>query len=72
MQITPDTLVSEILEACPETEAVFARHGVNVHTECHGCLDNPLDLCETMCDIADIDGLIKDLQALLDDRNASQ
>jgi iron-sulfur cluster repair protein YtfE (RIC family) len=66
MTITMETLVSEILEALPEAEAVFEKYGVHVCLECNGVLDNPLDLCETMCGIDDIEGLLKDLQALAD------
>lgn len=72
MRVTLDTLVSEILEACPEAADVFARHNVNVHTECHGCLDNPLELCETMCDIADIEGLVRDLQTFCAERGVTE
>lgn len=64
MVITMETLVSEILDQYPEAEKVFEQHGVHVCTECMGVLDNPLELCETMCGIDDIDGLLKDLQAL--------
>lgn len=64
MTITLDTLVSEILEAYPKATEVFEKHGVHVSLECSGVLDNPLDLCETMCAIEDMDGLLKDLQAL--------
>jgi hypothetical protein len=71
MMVTADTLVSEILEACPDAIKVFAKHGVEVETECHGCLDNPLDLCETMCSIDDIEGLIRDLAALFADESAA-
>ena len=64
MTITMESLVSEILEAFPEAEAIFVKHGVHVCLECAGVLDNPLELCETMCGIDDMDGLLKDLQAM--------
>lgn len=64
MTITMDSFVSEIIEAFPEAEAIFEAHGVMLCTECAGVLDNPLDLCETMCHIDDIEGLLRDLQAL--------
>lgn len=64
MQITMETLVSEILDQYPEAEAVFEKHGVHVCLECMGVLDNPLELCETMCGIDDIEALLRDLQGL--------
>lgn len=67
MEITPDTLVSEVLEARPDATQIFAKYGVDVHMECRSVLDNPLDLCETMCAIADFDAFMKDLQAFMKD-----
>lgn len=64
MEITMDTLVNEILEAYPAVEAVFEKHGVHVSLECRGVMDNPLELCDTLCSIDDIDGLLADLQEL--------
>lgn len=66
MTITPDTLVSEILEERPDAEQVFEKYGVSPCVECSGVLDNPLDLCETLCGVDDIEGLIRDLQVLFD------
>lgn len=63
MMITPDTLVSDLLDAYPGATEVFAKYGVDVLQECPSCLCNPLELCETLCSIDDIDGLIADLQA---------
>lgn len=66
MKITADTLVSEILDARPDAAEVFKKYGVDPELECNCVLDNPLELCETMCGIWDIDGLMRDLQALFD------
>ncbi|HEY3364914.1 MAG TPA: hypothetical protein VGK74_07685 [Symbiobacteriaceae bacterium] len=65
MTITADTLVSEILAERPDATVVFERYGVNVCTECAGVLDNPLDLCETMCGIDNFDEFMRDLQAFV-------
>lgn len=59
-----DTLVSEILEEYPQAEKIFAKHGVELGQECHGVLDNPLELCETMCSIDDMEALLKDLREM--------
>lgn len=66
MKITPDTLVSEVLEARPDATKVFEKHGVHVTLECSGVLDNPLDLCETMCGIDDFTAFMNDLQAFME------
>ncbi|HYG59862.1 MAG TPA: hypothetical protein VD902_17495 [Symbiobacteriaceae bacterium] len=64
IKITGDTLVSEILEAYPQAAQIFERYGIHVDLECGGVLDNPLDLCETMCGIDDFEGLVRELKAL--------
>jgi len=66
VKVTPDTLVSEILEAKPEAAQIFEKYGVNLDLECRGVLDNPLDLCETMCAISDFEAFMKDLQAFME------
>lgn len=66
MKVTPDTLVSEVLEARPDAAQIFAKYGVDVNMECHSVLDNPLDLCETMCGIADFEAFMKDLQSFME------
>jgi hypothetical protein len=67
MKVTPDTLVSEVLEAKPDAAQIFLKYGVDLHTECPGVLDNPLDLCETMCAITDFESFMKDLKAFMAD-----
>jgi hypothetical protein len=59
-------MVSEVLELRPDAAQVFEKHGVSPCAECSGVLDNPLDLCETLCGIDDTESLIRDLQALFD------
>lgn len=69
MIITLNTTVKEILAASPDAVEVFAKHGVDVPLECdesiHEC---ELELCDSMCHIDDIDGLIRDLQKFFDAR----
>ena len=70
MLITTQTTVKEILDKRPDAVEVFEKHGVNVPIECDcTVLDTELDICETMCHIEDLDGLIKDLQTLFDSDN---
>ncbi|MGE5672262.1 MAG: hypothetical protein ACM3XM_00030 [Mycobacterium leprae] len=64
MEITLDTQVGDILAAFPQAPSVFARHGVDVEAECDCMLDSPLMMCEAVCGIDDIDGLLRDLQAM--------
>lgn len=67
MVITSNTTVKEILAARPDAVEVFLKHGVDVQLECdesiHEC---ELQLCDSMCHIDDIDGLIRDLQIFFD------
>lgn len=67
MVITSNTTVKEILAARPDAVEVFLKHGVDVPLECdesiHEC---ELQLCDSMCHIDDIDGLIRDLQTFFD------
>ena len=69
MNITRNTTVKEILAASPAAIDVFLKHGVDVPSECdesiHEC---ELELCDSMCHIDDIDGLILDLQTFFDAR----
>jgi len=73
MIVTRSTTVKEILEAYPDSIPVFLQHGVDVPKECdesiHEC---ELELCDSMCHIDDIDGLIRDLQSFIDTRPAAQ
>jgi hypothetical protein len=69
MLVNSETTVREIVEKYPETVAIFEQHGVDVPLECaESILDTELSICEGMCHIDDIDGLIKDLQAFFDGR----
>lgn len=69
MIITRSTTVKDILAICPDAIEVFLKHGVDVSLECdesiHEC---ELELCDSMCHIDDIDGLIRDLQEFFDAR----
>ena len=73
MIVTPRTTVKEILSERPDAVEVFLRHGVDVPLECdesiHEC---ELQLCDSMCHIDDIDGLIRDLQTFFDTAPASE
>lgn len=73
MIITRSTTVKEILAAYPDSIEVFLQHGVDVPLECdesiHEC---ELELCDSMCHIDDIDGLIRDLQTFIDARPVAQ
>ena len=63
MQITTQTTVKAILDQYPEAVKIFAAHGVEVPLECdESILDTELELCDSMCHIDDLDGLIADLQ----------
>ncbi len=71
MQITHDTPLKAILEARPDSLDIFLKHGVDVPLECDESLhDCELSVCETMCHIDDIEGLISDLQQLFDTQTA--
>ncbi len=62
MLITEDTTVKEILNEKPDAVKVFEDHCVDVPIECpESILDTALSICDRMCHIDDIDGLIKDL-----------
>ncbi|MBA3993007.1 MAG: hypothetical protein C0469_05715 [Cyanobacteria bacterium DS2.3.42] len=63
MLINEESTVQEILEVCPEAVKVFDEHGVNIGLECpESILETALSICEGMCHIDDLEGLIKDLQ----------
>ena len=65
MLITRSSTVKDILDANPDAVKVFETHGVIVPAECDECiLDTELELCDSMCHIDDLDGLINDLQKL--------
>ncbi len=66
MEITSATTVKSILDAYPEAVSVFLKHGVDIPSECdESILDTELVDCESMCHIDDLDGLIRDLQMLV-------
>ncbi len=67
MLITKNTTVRDVLTARPDAVKVFEKHGVDVPAECDESVwDTELEVCESMCHIEDLDGLIADLQKLFD------
>jgi len=67
MQVTSETTVKSILDKYPEAVRVFQQHGVDVPAQCdESILDTPLSLCDSMCHVDDLDGLIQDLQSFID------
>jgi hypothetical protein len=69
MLITRETTVKNILDAFPDAIAIFASHGVDISLECdESILDSELELCESMCHIDDLPGLIQDLQKFVDSK----
>ena len=70
MLVTTNTTVKSILDQYPEAVKVFEQHGVQVPLECdESILDTELAICDSMCHIDDLDGLIKDLQQFIDTRS---
>jgi len=64
MDITTETTVKSILDAYPEASKVFEKHGVYIEQECdESILDTELAICDGMCHIDDLDSLISDLRA---------
>ena len=69
MIVTTDTTVKSILDQYPEAIKIFEQHGVDVPLECgDSILDTELVICESMCHIDDLDGLIRDLQKFIQDK----
>lgn len=67
MQISEDTTVKSILDAYPEAVSGFLEHGVDVPSECdESILDTELSICDSMCHVDDLNGLIRDLQKFID------
>jgi len=67
MQISTDTTVKSILDAYPDAVQIFLQHGVDVPSECdESILDTELAICDSMCHVDDLDGLIRDLQKFVD------
>jgi hypothetical protein len=67
MYIDENTTLKEILDVRPDAIEVFLKHGVDVPSECDESVhDCELTICESMCHIDDLDGLIKDLREFFD------
>jgi len=72
MQITQETTVKSILDAFPDAVQVFLQHGVDVPSECdESILDTELGICDSMCHVDDLDGLIRDLQKFVESKSKS-
>lgn len=70
MNITQETTVKSILDAYPDAVSVFEKHGVSVPDECdESILDTELAICDSMCHIDDLAGLITDLQAFVNTKS---
>lgn len=70
MLVTTNTTVKSILDQYPEAIKVFEQHGVQVPLECdESVLDTELAICDSMCHIDDLNGLMKDLQKFIDTRS---
>jgi len=71
MQVTHDTTVKTILDAHPDAVQIFLQHGVDVPSECdESILETELAICDSMCHVDDLDGLIRDLQKFIDSKAA--
>ncbi|MGD9679828.1 MAG: hypothetical protein AB7W16_01475 [Candidatus Obscuribacterales bacterium] len=67
MQITRQTSVQDAIHMSEGAAAVFEKHGVCVEYECpEAILDFPIEDCQDMCHIDDIDALVEDLNKLFD------
>jgi len=68
MQITEQTTVKSILDAHQDAVQIFLQHGVDVPSECdESILDTELAaICDSMCHVDDLDGLMRDLQKFID------
>jgi hypothetical protein len=70
MIITQNTTVREILKDRPDAVKVFEKHGVDVNMECdEGLWDSELQICDSMCHIDDLGGLMRDLQNFIDNKS---
>jgi hypothetical protein len=55
------------LDAHPDAVEIFLQHGVDVPSECdESILDTELAICDSMCHVDDLDGLMRDLQKFID------
>ncbi len=71
MRIIESTTVKSILDAYPDAVKVFLQHGVDVPSQCdESILDTELAICDSMCHVDDLEGLIRDLQTLIDAKSA--
>lgn len=65
-RITPQTLVKDAVDSCPDAAAIFERHGVNPSASCKGMYNNiTLEEAEDWCSIKDVKGLIEELNTAL-------
>lgn len=71
MEVTLETTAGELLEKFPDIVEVFEKHNVFVEDECDQVLDFPLEECETLCRIDDLDNLIADLNAYVQTKAAN-
>ena len=68
MQVTRETTVREVMEKNEKVLEIFDQHGVCVEHECpDGVLDFPIEDCEDMCHIDDIDGLVAELNKFFEE-----
>ena len=71
MQITTESTVRSILDTYPGAVEIFLQHGVDVPSQCDdSILDVELSLCDSMCHVDDLDGLIRDLQKFIDKKDS--
>jgi hybrid cluster-associated redox disulfide protein len=64
-RITADMLISDVLEACPGSAAVFERHGL----ACPACLASGMESVSAVATVHDVslEALIADLDRLTDE-----
>jgi hypothetical protein len=69
MEITPETVIEDILEAMPEAQELFLAHGCDMEVECTPqAKENTLDEAVGVCHLDDLDALVLDLQCLAEAR----
>lgn len=73
MRITRQTIVKEAVESCEAAPAIFAKHGVNPLERCIGMYDlNTIEDAEEWCALRDVDGLIDELNAAIEEEQAER
>lgn len=73
MRITRQTIVKEAVESCEAAPSIFARHGINPLERCVGMYDlNTIEDAEEWCALHDVDGLIAELNAVIEKQQASR